>query len=800
MADQYEMTANFVHRCFFDVNQRDSSSVYATFVSNIDLISGLVRPKGNKWGHCDYLLHLLLVGIMPIVVSQGAPAVLDAIKKLDKESPLQESGGKTREELLKDALALAVKQYRPNKKKAEDAYNTFREKARNPRTTWDLTTDDKQLNNCRCWAAKCESVVADRWEAVIGELKIWADLMGVPYDENKWQEQKNYARKQEEPVPEKIESENKSLIITEADIANLRQKIRRGRPRKTDVISSLPSGVDVSKLKPAPKKDKEERPETITTADGKILWSIPKLEKELNINYFPAKKAYYIKNHPATKGIIERWFEKQGKALYFKSEHFDKLKELMFPPKKEKPVKAQKMVGQNDSALTPVKKKDKAQRSDIIQTIDGKILWAVSKLEKEFGISNFPMKKMNYIKKHPLDKKTIEKWFERRGNALYFNSDYFDRLKELMFPDKESNDSKTVSKQPVKKPEATTEEKKDNQIENRLMSMDELARTLRCANAQALRNKIFRCIKVCPDYDATVKGWFKESNKSPFGDFKSAHYKELVEFFDLCRKRKAKKSKDVSQKGIAPQAENPDTQIQDNQDNKMLFGVLAQHFGYQSREAFRRAIETCLDRAQKDEQDKVMSWFERKGKSAFGKFNPDHVEELKNFLDLYLKKKGKNVATPKADNSVVPIVESEPVNEESDKIVDVRPVEEVSTDSKPEPVYTQRVEETQQPEPAGSLANNQTNANAASFGMADVKAVVAYLDKLLGIIEQATVDKDTAEIKYKEAKADFDRLNARLEELRDQFYGIQGAVVDLEKAETRLATVLEQYTSKKIEH
>ena len=483
-------------------------------------------------------------------------------------------------------------------------------------------------------------------------------------------------------------------------LQHLRNKKGRGRPRKDKTVVVSPSNL----VKVSPKEKRKEHSDTITTEDGKELWSISKLEEKLGVKHFPAKKAYYIKNHPDTRGIIERWFEKRGYAVYFKSENFSKLQELMCPPKKEKPVKAKKTVMQDSVGLIPAKEGEK-RRSDILKTFDGKELWSVQKLQKELKISNFSMVKSQYLKKHPGDRKMIDGWFEKRGTALYFDSTYFEKLKALICPPKKENDNtKLAPQQPVVTP---------------------------------------------PTKDGVIQ------------------------------------------------------QTQDDQDENLLilFGALAQIMGYTNREVLRNKIITCLGRATEGEQDKVRSWFVKKGKSSFGWFKSGHVGELRTFLNSYDKRKKKKTdeSVPLADN-IVTVVEPQPMAQEPSS-------PEISTKTQgPEVVVApvvvaeeenaHKIEERVVPSaPVAPLPQVQQTpeADIPAFSMADVRAVVAYLERLMGLIELATKDYKAAETEYLKAKEEYERLDQRLGELNQTFGDIKDALVNVERAETNLANVLKRY-------
>ena len=673
-ADRYKETAGFIYSCISVVRERNSLGARVLLTTQIDLVASLVQ-KICKWGHCDYLLHLLLAGV----------------RAMDHESVLNQIPEEHRE-LLKKTLAVAVKHPKPDVKAAEAERKLSMEKARNSKTTWNLQSDEKQLNLCNRNAAECALLVAERWNTVVEELKDWAKLLDVPYDENVWQEQKATPKKKHEE-PKKTEFP----VIDDAYIERIRNnKKGRGRPRKDKTVVAPPSNL----VKVSSEEKSETHPDTITTEDGKELWSISKLEEKLGIKHFPAKKAYYIKNHPTTRGIIERWFEKRGKVSYFKSENFSKLQELMFPPKKEKPVKTKTTVVQDTVGLTPVKNGDK-RHSEILKTADGKELWARPKLEKELKISNFSMAKSQYLKKHPGDRKKIEGWFVKRGTALYFDSAYFEKLKELMCPPKkEDNNPGPALQQPVAAPQTND--------------------------------------------------------------------------------------------GVIQQTQN------DQDDNLLiLFGALAQTLGYTNREVLRNKIIICLGRATETEQAKVKSWFVKKGKSPFGWFKSGHVSELRTFLNSYDKRKRKKIETveqaPVAVDKIEPVIEPQPVVEEpvapvvEETVAPIVAVEEAK--------ITPKIEETVVPTvPAASLPQEQQPlASVPAFGMADVRAVVSYLEHLMGLIELATKDYQAAEIEYQRAKQEFDRIDARLNELNKSFGDIKDAVVNLEKAETNLANVLEQY-------
>lgn len=655
-ADRYKETAGFIYSCISVVRERNSLGARVLLTSQIDLVASLVQ-KTCKWGHCDYLLHLLLAGV----------------RAMDHESVLNQIPEEHRE-LLKKTLAVAIKHPKPDVKAAESERRSSMEKAR--QNNWNLKSDDKQLNLCNRNAAECALLVAERWNTVIEELKDWAKLLDVPYDENVWQEQKSESKKKhKEPTPPKKPD---FPVIDDEYIERIRNnKAGRGRPRKDKTVVVPPANL----VKVSSEEKQKTHSDTITTEDGKELWAISKLEEKLGVKNFAAKKAYYIKHHPTTRGIIERWFEKRGYALYFKSENFAKLQELMFPPKKEKPVKAKKVIVQDTVGLTPVKEGE-VRRSDILRTADGKDLWSMQKLEKELKISNFAVKKSRYLKKHPADKKTIEGWFVRRGLVLYFDSTYFDKLKELMCPPtKENNNLEPASQQPVVAPQIN---------------------------------------------DGVIQ------------------------------------------------------QTQEYQDENLLilFGALAQTLGYTNREVLRNKIITCLGRATEEEQDKVKSWFSKKGKSPFGWFKSGHISELRTFLNSYDKRKRKKIETvehaPVVVDKIEPVIEPQPVVEE--------PVA---------PVIEETVVSTV---PAASLPQEpQPLVSVPAFGMADVKAVVSYLEHLMGLIELATKDYQTAEIEYQRAKQEFDRIDARLNELNKSFGDIKDALVNLEKAETHLANVLEQY-------
>ena len=677
--DRYKETAGFIYSCISVVRDRNSLGARVLLDSQIELVASIVQ-RTCKWGKCDYLLHLLLAGV----------------RAMDHVSVLNQMSAE-KQELLKKALTVAVKHPKPDVKAAEAERKLSMEKARNSKTTWNLQSDEKQLNLCNRNAAECALLVAERWEIVTEELKDWAQLLEVPYDKSVWQEQKVIPKKKpEEPKKQKSDFP----VIDDAYIERVRNKKGRGRPRKDKTVVVSPSNL----VKVSPKEKREVHSDTITTEDGKELWSISKLEEKLGIKHFPAKKAYYIKNHPDARGIIERWFEKRGYALYFKSENFSKLQELMFPPKKEKTVKAKKTVMQDTVGLTPAKK-DEKRRSDILKTVDGKELWSVQKLQKELKISNFSMVKSQYLKKHPGDRKMIEGWFEKRGTALYFDSTYFEKLKVLICPPKKANDdTKLAPQQPVVTPKT-----KDGVIQ----------------------------------------------------------------------------------------------QTQDDQDENLLilFGALAQIMGYTNREVLRNKITTCLGRATEGEQDKVRSWFVKKGKSSFGWFRSGHVGELRAFLNSYDKRKRKKTEepAPMADN-VVTVVEPQPVVQELN-ITEI-PNETQAPEAIVAPVVVAEEENAHKIEekvvPSAPVASSpqvqkSPEADIPAFSMADVRAVVAYLERLMGLIELATKDYQTAETEYLKAKEEYERLDQRLGELNQTFGDIKDALVNVERAETHLANVLKQY-------
>ena len=672
-ADRYKETAGFIYSCISVVRERNSFGARVLLTSQIDLVASLVQ-KTCKWGRCDYLLHLLLAGV----------------RAMDHESVLNQVPAEHRES-LKKTLAVAVQRPKPDVKAAEAERKSSMEKARNSKTTWNLQSDEKQLNLCNRNAAECALLVAERWDVVIEELADWAKLLDVPYDETVWHEQKATPKKKHnEP---KKSQEQKFPVIDDAYIERIRNNRGRGRPPKKE--KTVAPSEPVQKSTGGKQKT---YPDIITTEDGKELWSISKLEKELGIDNFHGKKAYYLKKQPTARGIIERWFESRGKASYFKSEHFAQLQELMFPPKKEKTVKAKKVVAQDTVGLTPVKKGDR-RRSEILKTADGKELWARHKLERELKTSNFSALKSQYLKEHPGDRKKIEGWFIRRGTALYFDSAYFDKLKELICPPKQENNSpEPAPKQPV-----VISQVKDGVIQ----------------------------------------------------------------------------------------------QTQEDQDENVLilFGVLAQTLGYTNREVLRNKIITCLGRATEAEQDKIKSWFVKKGKSPFGWFKSGHVSELRTFLDSYDKRKRKKTEEPVPvdDNVVVTVTEPQPLVEEpvaptiEENIAPVVVAKETNVPKMEENVVPAA--------PVTSLPQVQKSldTDVPAFGMADVRAVVAYLEDLMGLIELATKDYKAAEIKYIKAKEDYERLDKRLGELNQTFGDIKDALVNVERAETYLANVLKQY-------
>jgi len=703
-ADRYKETAGFIYSCISVVRERNSLGARVLLTSQIDLVASLVQ-KTCKWGRCDYLLHLLLAGV----------------RAMDHESVLNQIPEEHRE-LLKKTLAVAIKHPKPDVKAAESERRSSMEKAR--QNNWNLKSDDKQLNLCNRNAAECALLVAERWNTVIEELKDWAKLLDVPYDENVWQEQKSESKKKhEEPTPPKKPD---FPVIDDAYIEHIRNnKAGRGRPRKDKTVAVPPANL----VKVSSEEKQKTHSDTITTEDGKELWAISKLEEKLGVKNFAAKKAYYIKHHPTTRGIIERWFEKRGYALYFKSENFAKLQELMFPPKKEKPVKAKKVIVQDTVGLTPVKEGE-VRRSDILRTADGKDLWSMQKLEKELKISNFAVKKSRYLKKHPADKKTIEGWFVRRGLVLYFDSTYFDKLKELMCSPTEEPVTEDIKKT-VKKVEATPREEKiapSVTDTNELWTAERLVKELGLVDAADLAKKKFAVLKRNPKCAETVNKWFIKRGHSKL--FKSSHLEELKALFDALPKRKR---------------------------NRTIVEETA-------------IVVAPVVESQPVGTDPIMT--------------TESTEIPVNEGGVGVEKSD----TPNVNGGVVTVV-----NEEE------TPVPVITMEEPAAPIVEETIEpkikETVAPTvPAASLPQEpQPLVSVPAFGMADVKAVVSYLEHLMGLIELATKDYQTAEIEYQRAKQEFDRIDNRLNELNKSFGDIKDALVRVEKAETHLANVLEQY-------
>ena len=144
-------------------------------------------------------------------------------------------------------------------------------------------------------------------------------------------------------------------------------------------------------------------------------------------------------------------------------------------------------------------------------------------------------------------------------------------------------------------------------------------------------------------------------------------------------------------------------------------------------------------------------------------------------------------------DKIEPVIEPQPVVEEPVAPVVEETVAPIVADE--EAKTTPKIEEPVVPTvPAASLPQEQQSlVSVPAFGMADVKAVVSYLEHLMGLIELATKDHQAAEIEYQRAKQEFDRIDARLNELNKSFGDIKDALVNVEKAETHLANVLEQY-------